>query len=122
MNVVVLQGVLSSAPVSRQLASGSVAVSLELSTPADGPGHGVASVPVAWFDPPVDVAWEAGTELVVLGTVRRRFFRTGGLTQSRTEVVAEQVAPAGRRRSVDKVLRAAGLKLGGDGAVAVRST
>lgn len=118
MNIVVLQGVLSSAPVTRQLASGSVVVSLELSTPVDG---AVASVPIAWFDPPKEVAWEAGVELVVIGTVRRRFFRSGGLTQSRTEVVATEVVEARRRRSVDRVLAAAGARLGGDGAGAVRS-
>jgi single-strand DNA-binding protein len=36
-------------------------------------------------------ALDVDEEVVVLGRVRRRFFRTGGGTQSRTEVVADQV-------------------------------
>jgi len=101
MNIVVLQGVLSSDPVSRTLTSGSVLVSLELTTVADGVS---ISVPVAWFDPPTEVVWAAGAALVVTGTVRRRFFRTGGLTQSRTEVVASEVVAAGKRRQVRAML------------------
>ncbi len=101
MNVVVLQGSLSSDPVARTLASGSVLVSLELTTAVDGAS---VSVPVAWFDPPIEVAFAAGAALVVVGTVRRRFFRSGGLTQSRTEVVATEVVAAGRRRQVRTAL------------------
>ena len=47
-----------------------------------------------------------GNELVVVGTVQRRFFRVGGATQSRTEVVAESVIPARRRKQVDAALDA----------------
>jgi single-strand DNA-binding protein len=101
MNVVVLQGTLSSDPAARTLASGSVLVSLELTTVVDGAS---VSVPVAWFDPPIEVVFAAGEALLVVGTVRRRFFRTGGLTQSRTEVVAAEVLPVGRRRQVRAAL------------------
>jgi len=118
MNVVFLKGVLSSAPVTRQLASGSVVVSLEVSTAVDG---AVASVPVAWFDPPIAVSWDAGTEVVVDGVVRRRFFRSGGLTQSRTEVVAAEVVAGGDRRGVRRVVRRVVRKLGGDDTGGVRS-
>ena len=118
MNVVVLQGVLSSAPVARTLASGSVVVSLELSTVVDG---ATASVPVAWFDPPGEVVWGAGAELVVAGTVRRRFFRSGGSTQSRTEVVATEVVEAGKRRPVQRLLQRVVARLGGHDSGAVRS-
>ena len=112
MNVVVLQGTLSSDPVSRVLASGSVLVSLELTTVVDGCS---SSVPVAWFDPPLETAWAAGQSLLVTGTVRRRFFRTGGLTQSRTEVVAAQVVPTGRRRAARAALARAVAQLLPDG-------
>jgi single-strand DNA-binding protein len=37
---------------------------------------------------------DADTAIVVIGRVRRRFFRAGGATQSRTEVVAESIVPA----------------------------
>lgn len=107
MNVVVLHGTLSSDPITRTLTSGSVLVSLELTTVVDGAS---VSVPVAWFDPPTEVAWVAGDTLLVTGTVRRRFFRTGGLTQSRTEVVAAEVIAGGRRRQERAALsRAASL-------------
>ena len=108
MNVVVLQGTLSSDPVSRVLASGSVLVSLELTTVVDGCS---VSVPVAWFDPPLETAWAAGQSLLVTGTVRRRFFRTGGLT----EVVAAQVVPTGRRRAARAALARAVAQLLPDG-------
>ena len=119
MNIVVLDGVLSSTPVTRQLASGSVVVSLEVTTDIDGVA---ASVPVAWFDPPNEVEWDAGQRLVIAGTVRRRFFRSGGLTQSRTEVVAGEIVEGSKRRQVQRLLLKAGEKLGGQQAPAVRST
>jgi single-strand DNA-binding protein len=63
---------------------------------------------VAWLDPPGDLDLEPGTEVVVTGHVRRRFFRAGGSTQSRTEVVADQVvkarARAKARRAVEEAL------------------
>ena len=101
MNVVVLCGSLSSDPVVRSLASGSSVMSLEVSTPT---ADGVASVPVAWFDAPSSATFEAGGEVVVVGTVRRRFFRVGGITQSRTEVVATEVLAASKRKQVQRVL------------------
>lgn len=119
MNIVVLDGALSSAPVTRTLASGSVVVSLELTTMVDG---AAASVPVAWFDPPAEVAWAPGHRLVVAGTVRRRFFRSGGATQSRTEVVATEVVEAGKRRQVQRLLQRATSRLGECDSGALRST
>jgi single-strand DNA-binding protein len=101
MNLVVLQGKLSSLPVHRSLASGSSLVQLELTTDT---AIGAASVPVAWFDPVVAPAWEVGTELVVAGVVRRRFFRSGGVTQSRTEVVASDVVESRRRQAARRVV------------------
>ena len=118
MNIVVLQGVLSSAPVTRTLASGSVVVSLELSTVIDGV---TACVPVAWFDPPAEVTWGPGARLTVAGTVRRRFFRSGGATQSRTEVVAGDVVECNKRRQVQRVLQRAAARLGEQDSGAVRS-
>ena len=101
MNVVVLYGTLSSDPVMRSLASGSLLCSLEVTTTvSDGPA---ASVPVAWFDPPSEVTWSAGDAVVVSGVVRRRFFRSGSVTQSRTEVVADRVTRARSARDVGRV-------------------
>jgi hypothetical protein len=44
--------------------------------------------------------------------VRRRFFRAGGVTQSRTEVVAAQVIAAKRGRQVERSLEAVRRLLG----------
>ena len=47
---------------------------------------------------------EVGSEVVVWGRVRRRFFRVAGLTQSRTEVVAARVVRATSRSQVQAVM------------------
>jgi single-strand DNA-binding protein len=91
MNLAILRGTLSSDPVERVLPSGSRLLTYEVTIPASGelPAE---SAPVAWLDPPARLpALSAGDEVVVVGRVRRRFFRAGGATASRTEVVAETV-------------------------------
>jgi len=118
MNHVVLVGRLSSDPQQRSLVSGSVLWSLELTT--DTP-DGAWSVPVAWFDPPIAPVFGVGDELVVLGSVRRRFFRTPAGTQSRTEVVASEVVAATSRRKVTSLLRRASERLGAVAGGEVRS-
>jgi len=110
MNFVMLEGVLSRPCSVRDLPSGSQLCSLEVTT-RDDAGAAV-SVPVSWFDPPRPPEWEAGTEVVVIGSVRRRFFRTAAGTQSRTEVVAEVVAAGSDRRSARRVRERAGRVLG----------
>jgi single-strand DNA-binding protein len=104
MNVVVLHGVLSRAPDLRELASGTQLVLLDVSTEH---ATGRATVPVAWLDPPDEVELTEGAEVVVTGYVRRRFFRAGGSTQSRTEVVADQVVPARSKAKVRRVMEQA---------------
>lgn len=76
-NLVVLRGSLVSEPRRRELPSGSGLVQFDITTRDDA------------------------------GSVRRRFFRAGGVTQSHTEVVAEHVVAASRSRSVRRVLGAA---------------
>ncbi|NLD77781.1 MAG: single-stranded DNA-binding protein [Acidimicrobiales bacterium] len=106
MNVVILRGTLSSDPVERVLPSGTSLVQYEVTTRvAEGPA---ASVPVAWFDPPAAASsFAAGVEVVVTGQVRRRFFRAGGSTASRTEVVAHSVVPAGQKKKAGRAVAAA---------------
>lgn len=113
MNIVVLRGVLSRAPESRELTSGSVLLQLDLSTPTES---GVATVPIAWFDPPASAQFEEGDEVVVTGEVRRRFFRAAGATQSRTEVVASAVVRASNRRAAQALLRRVAGAIDPDGA------
>ncbi len=92
MNVVVLRGTVVRVPEIRELPSGSRLVSFDVRTA--GPEGRAESVPVTWADPPSadEAALEEETEVVVVGRIRRRFFRAGGATQSRTEVIAERVA------------------------------
>ena len=107
MNVVVLRGTVVRAPEIRELPSGSRLVSFDVRTA--GPAGRAETVPVSWADPPAADA-EAlveGTEVLVVGRIRRRFFRTGGSTQSRTEVVAERVARARQARRARAALEAA---------------
>ena len=102
MNIVVLQGKLSRAPEERQLRE-SVLATYEVTT-RDDDGT-AATAPVVWFDPPA-TAWQldADDEVTIVGEVRRRFFRSNGRTESRTEVVASTVLPTRRKAQVSRAL------------------
>jgi single-strand DNA-binding protein len=110
INLVVLAGVLAKPAQYRELPSGSNLLTLEVTVPReDAPAE---PVPVAWFDAP---AWAAsldgGSPVVVIGRVRRRFFRSGGATQSRTEVVAERVLRSTEVKRAQAAMAAAGAAL-----------
>ena len=112
INLVVVQGVLARPARDVELPSGSRLLSLEVTVRREtGPAE---PVPVAWFDAP---AWatslDHGDGVLVLGRVRRRFFRAGGMTQSRTEVIASRVVRSSSRSRVASLL---------DDAVAVLGT
>ena len=111
MNIVAVRGTLSSVPKRQVLPSGDGLVSYEVTSRIDeGPAE---SVNVVWFDPPDRAdAHEVGAEVVVVGRVRRRFYRAGGATASRTEVVADRVISARHRRRVEQALDAVAAALG----------
>ena len=101
MNVVLLQGVLSSQPRVRTLPSEAVVLNWELTTELDGVKQ---SVPIAWFDPPASMhAIGQGDEVVITGSVRRRFYTARGQTVSRTEVVASQGVRASRKKQATRL-------------------
>jgi len=103
MNVVVLQGTLSSEPHERTLPSGVNVLNWDVNC-AEVPG----SVPVQWDDPPnAALAFDEGDEVVVVGAVRRRFFRAGGVTASRTEVLASRVAKPSQKVAVRRLVDSA---------------
>ena len=110
INLVAIEGRLARPGEQRLLPSGTRLLALEVTVPrAEGRAE---TVPVAWFDAPASAAaWGADREVLVLGRVRRRFFRTAGATQSRTEVVAEAVLPASAHQRVRKALVAAAHQL-----------
>jgi single-strand DNA-binding protein len=105
-NLSVLVGALSRDPELRQLPSGDQVLSLELTVRPDG--RPAESVPLSWPAAPAHATrWSAGEELLVIGRVRRRFFRAGGSTQSRTEVVVAAAVPTRRPAAAGKALRSA---------------
>lgn len=110
MNIVVLQGRLSRPSDEKVLGSGSRLVAYDVTV--EGPDGGRAeTVPVVWLDPPATAVLERDTEVVVVGRVRRRFFRAGGATATRTEVVADTVVPARHARRAAAALDRARHKL-----------
>jgi single-strand DNA-binding protein len=103
LNVVTLLGRLARPAEERLLPSGDRLLTLELSVAR--PGERGESVPVVWFDPPASaLALDVDSAVVVVGRVRRRFFRSAGGTQSRTEVVADRVVPARQLKRVRAAL------------------
>lgn len=103
INIAVLRGVIVGEPSQRTLPSGAVAVGMDLATTLS---DGRVTVPLAWINPSPRVLSKvaAGREVMVVGSVRRRFFRAGGVTQSRTEVIIDQLLLATSRRSVDRLV------------------
>jgi single-strand DNA-binding protein len=93
LNLAVAVGRLARPAELRVLPSGDRMVNIELTVSREkGRAEGV---PVAWFRAPASAAGlGVDEEVVVVGRVRRRFFKSAaGGTQSRTEVVADTVVP-----------------------------
>ena len=109
-NVVALRGELATDMRVSDLPAGGVVHNFEVKT---GVGETRHVVPVAWHDPVRPPRLVPGDEVVVVGAVRRRWFRAGGASQSRTEVVADTVARAGSSRA-QKALAAARAGIGVD--------
>jgi len=108
MNVAVVRGRVTRAPELRRGTGAVEVMSFDLATEGD-------FVPVV-CDPKDAPGVGGDDEVVAVGRVRRRFFRVGGSTQSRTELVASTVLPARRRRQVERVLaRAAEEVMAGGG-------
>jgi single-stranded DNA-binding protein len=103
LNLAVVRGEVSSPPDVRVLPSEAVLVQLQVTTRLESE---TLSTPIAVWNPP---AWveelEPGTEIVVVGRIRRRFFRAAGATASRVELEADVVARATDRRRVRAALR-----------------
>lgn len=104
INYAVLRGTLSSDPEIRTLASGTTLATVQLTTRSEsGPAM---SVPVSIADPSEWVTnLVAGDSVVVIGSIRRRFFRAGGATASRVEVEATDVIRAGDKRAMRRIVR-----------------
>jgi len=106
MNLVTLLGRLSRPAEQRVLPSGDRLVALEVTLA--GPQGKDETVPVVWFDAPAAAGvLDAGRPVLVVGRVRRRFYRVNGTTQSRTEAVV----PTSQAKRVAAALRAAATRL-----------
>jgi single-strand DNA-binding protein len=105
LNLAIVRGTVSSPPEARVLPSDTRLVQLQVTTRLSDE---TLSMPVSCWNPATWVeALEPGDEIVVIGRVRRRFFRSGGATASRVELEADVVARAGDRRRVQAVVRRA---------------
>ena len=108
LNLAVVCGHLSRAPEEVPMASGDLLVRYEVTVPR--PDEKADTVPVVAVSPPAHArGLEAGTEVVVVGRTRRRFWSAGGATRAQVEVLATTVVPTRRRAGATRAL---------DGAVA----
>jgi single-strand DNA-binding protein len=105
LNLAIVRGTVSSPPDVRMLPSDTKLVQLQVTTRL---ADETLSMPVAVWNPAAWVeALEPDDEIVVVGRVRRRFFRAAGATASRVELEAEVVARPSDRRRVRAVVRRA---------------
>ena len=105
VNLVVVLGEVSAAPELRELESGRRLAALAIRS--RGMDGRATSVPVTVWEP---AAWvedlAPGTEVVVVGGVRRRFFRTAtGTSATRVDVEAAFIGRAGQRRQLEGAMR-----------------
>jgi hypothetical protein len=105
LNLVVVRGECSGPPEIRELDSGRRLASIAVRAP--GPDGRATSVPVTVWEP---AGWVEdlveGNDVIVVGAVRRRFFRTAvGGAATRVDVEAAFIGRAGQRRQLDAALR-----------------
>jgi len=98
-NRVAIIGEVAASPISRDLADGSVVTTFDVVTSTE---LGRVTVPVSVDGVPSVV--EEGVSVCVVGFVRRRFFKAGASVASRTEVVANVIAPTRRKAQVRKAI------------------
>ncbi len=109
LNVAAIIGRLSRPAAARELPSGDRLLAFEVSIEG---GERVETVPVVWLGAPASAeALETGETVLVVGRVRRRFFRSGATRQSRTEVVAKVVMRTGRSKRAGAALARAASQL-----------
>ena len=109
MNLAIVTGRLSRPAEHRTLPSGDPVAYLDVTV--EGPDQKHETVNVAVYEPPAStLTLDEGDEVIVVGRVRRRFYRTGTRLESRTELVAEGVArPRQTRKTASLFERARSL-------------
>jgi len=105
-NLVTVVGRLARPAQERVLKSGDRLVSYEVTVRRDG--ERAETVPVVWFGAPASASdHDVDAEVLVVGRIRRRFFRNAGRTESRTEVVADTVVAVRHAKRARAALAAA---------------
>lgn len=90
LNIAAALGTITNDPVVRELPSGSALLSMSVTVRSSTSAS--TSLPIVWFDPPAKAQrLKKGDHVLAVGRLSRRFFRAGGSTQSRTELVAERI-------------------------------
>lgn len=105
MNFVVVEGVITSEPRLSELPSGDVSVRFEVRTRS--PGQRAQSIPIEWTGAPARrPQLGRDIEVAVIGTIHRRFYRAGGVLQSRVFVEPASITrqPARRRRAIERAV------------------
>jgi hypothetical protein len=97
-NLAVLRGFVTRPPVERRLPAGTRVLQFDVSIE----GHPALTSPVALHHEVATI--DEGDHVIIVGQVVRRFFRSGGSTASRTEVVATEVIKATKRPSTDRAM------------------
>lgn len=94
--VTVIDGVVRGSPLARSTASGEV-LEIDVVSRMDGRAQ-ACTVIIDTVEALLGEDLCDGVELLVVGSTRRRFFRSGGQTVTRTEVVARVVVAGSDRR------------------------
>ncbi len=108
MNLALIQGVVHGAVSVREAGAG-LAASFDIRVAPSGQQVSASIVPVLMVDQRAAPNLTDGDTVTVVGAVRRRFFRSAGVTQSRTEVVATSLVRGTKagQRSIERALAAA---------------
>lgn len=105
MNFVAIEGVITSQPRRVELPSGDVCLGFDVRTRS--PGEPARSVPVEWIGAPSRAPrLTPDTEVALVGVIQRRFYRAGGVLQSRVYVQPTSIARRSgqRRRTLEREL------------------
>jgi hypothetical protein len=98
-NVVVLIGEVVTDPVDSELPDGVVVTNCDVATYTD---LGRMIVPIVLSE--VSTPVRLGDEICAVGFVRKRFYRTGGAVQSRTEVVVKRNVRVRQKAQMQRLL------------------
>lgn len=99
LNVALIVGVIVQTPEERELADGSKVTEFNVRVSEEGKPSSTVPITLEGI-----LGIPVGTEVIVAGRVRRRFYRAGGSTVSRTVILAVSVIPA-RAEDLPKVFR-----------------